>query len=110
MRVEIDGSHVTASAGKEDEGSHDQQRRSTSILVTPSEVSTHGQGSYAACFPRQTMIHLCHRLSEIDHYYAITVTHFELGRTLKCHHLAFAIIVMAQLVLYLMTKRRTLNT
>ena len=27
MRVEIDGSHVTASAGKEDEGSHDQQRR-----------------------------------------------------------------------------------
>jgi len=27
MRGGIDGSHVTASAGKEDEGSHDQQRR-----------------------------------------------------------------------------------
>ena len=35
MRSGIDGSHVTASAGTEDEGSHDQQRR-----IDPSHTLT----------------------------------------------------------------------
>ena len=40
MRGGIDGSHVTASAGKEDEGSHDQQQRRKEQHIDPSHTLT----------------------------------------------------------------------